>query len=165
MLGGQAPKIYRQQKTYLYIKDGAIVKNTPKGEEHYSYLEGRLLAIEQKGRQIKGQTLMYWYIDLKDEEGKVYSISFPFRSNVFKSIILSLASATDFSRITIKTYNMNGYDKAICYQGDQKLDWVVRKLPPVEDVEIGGRIIKDDSERLALVGRLVERIIGKLINK
>ena len=58
-----------RRKTYLNIKEGAIVRRTPEGtEERYSYVEGRLEAISQKERTFRGEVVVYWYIDLRDED-------------------------------------------------------------------------------------------------
>lgn len=154
-------------KTYLNIKNGAIVKRTPTGEESYSYVEGRLEAISQRERTFRNEVVIYWYIDLRDDEsGDLYSIGLPYGSNTFKSIILALASPMGLhavgngSIIRIEPYNRNGYDKIVVYGEGVKLDWVTKTLPPVSEKMIGGRKVKDDSERMNYICSLVSQIQG-----
>ena len=167
---GEIVSADRRKKTYLNIKDGAIVKRTPEGkEERFSYVEGRLEAISQKERTFRGETVVYWYIDLRDtESGELYSLGSSYGSNTFKSIILQLASEEGLesvkngSTIRIEPYNRNGYDKVQVWGEGVKLDWVTKQLPPIEETTIGGRRIKDDSKRMALITSLTERIKGSL---
>lgn len=162
-----------RRKTYLNIKDGAIVRRTPEGEEErFTYVEGRLEAISQKERTFRGEVVVYWYIDLRDEEsGELYSLGSSYGSNTFKSIILQLASEKGLesvkngSTIRIEPYTKNGYDKVQVWGEGVKLDWVTNQLPPVEETTIGERRIKDDTKRMALITSLTEQIKSELIVK
>lgn len=164
MLGQQIEQTHAR-KIYLNIKEGAVVRRTDAGEERYAFVEGAVVSLYQKERTFRGEKVMYWYIDLRDDHsGELYALGFPYSSNTFKSIVLSLASATDLQQVKIKPYTANGYDKVVCYASGAKLDWVTKQLPPVEQTTIGGRSVKDDSKRMAYIRSLVERI-GKLITK
>lgn len=155
-----------RRKTYLNIKDGAIVKRTPEGEEErYSYVEGRLEGISRKERTFRGEVVVYWYIDLRDEEsGELYSLGSFYSSNTFKSIILQLASKDGLesvkngSTIRIEPYSKDGYDKVQVWGEGVKLDWVTRQLPPIEQATIGGRTIKDDTKRMAFICSLAQEV-------
>ena len=155
-----------RRKTYLNIKEGAIVRRTPEGtEERYSYVEGRLEAISQKERTFRGEVVVYWYIDLRDEDsGELYSLGFSYASNTFKSIILQLASKDGLesvkngSTIRIEPYSKDGYDKVQVWGEGVKLDWVTRQLPPIEETTIGGRKVKDDTKRMALITSLAQEV-------
>ena len=159
-----------RRKTYLNIKEGAIVRRTPEGtEERYSYVEGRLEAISQKERTFRGEVVVYWYIDLRDEDsGELYSLGFPYASNTFKSIILQLASKEGLeclkngSIVRIEPYTKNGYDKVQVWGEGVKLDWVSKQLPPIGETTIGGRRIKDDSKRMAYISSLAEQVKSSL---
>lgn len=159
-----------RRKTYLNIKEGAIVKRTPEGtEERYAYVEGRLEAITQKERTFRGEVVLYWYIDLRDEDsGELYSLGFPYASNTFKSIILQLASEEGLeslkngSTLRIEPYTKNGYDKVRVWGEGVKLDWVSKQLPPIEETTIGGRRVKDDTKRMAYITSLYEKIREKI---
>lgn len=154
----------REQKTFLNIKGGAIVKKTSDGEQRYSFVEGSVEDIYTRQRTFRNEEVTYWYIDLRDETGELYSLGFSFRSNVFKSVIMSLATATSLDKVRIEPYTKNGYDKVVVYADGKKLDWIDRQLPPLEDVNVGGRLIKDDGRRMAFIADLV-REIGKLFTK
>lgn len=159
-----------RRKTYLNIKDGAIVKRTPEGaEEKFSYVEGRLEGISQKERTFRGEIVVYWYIDLRDTEtGELYSLGSSYSSNTFKSIILQLASEEGLesvkngSTIRIEPYTKNGYDKVQVWGEGVKLDWVTKQLPPIEETTIGGRRIKDDTKRMALIVSLAKEVRDSL---
>lgn len=163
MLGEQIQGAGR--KIYLNIKEGAIVRRTDAGEEKYAFVEGAVEKIYQKERNFRGEAVMYWYIDLRDGSGELYSLGFPYGSNTFKSIILSLATATDLQQVKIKPYTANGYDKVVCYANGVKLDWISKQLPPVEEVVFGGRRVKDDSKRMAYISSLVEEIGKQVVKK
>lgn len=169
MLGERITQQGGGRKTYLNIKNGAIVKRTATGEESYSYVEGRVEAIFQKNRTFRNEEVVYWYIDLRDtQSGELYSIGSPYASNTFKSIILSLASNEGLqatgrgSTIKIEPYSRNGYDKVAVKADGVKLDWATKDLPPVTETMIGGRKVKDDAQRMALICSLVERITSSL---
>lgn len=154
----------REQKTFLNIKEGAIVKKTRDGEERYTFVEGAVENIYTRQRTFRNEEVTYWYIDLRDETGELYSLGFSYRSNVFKGVIMSLATATSLDKIRIEPYTKNGYDKVVVYADGKKLDWIDRQLPPLEEVNVGGRLIKNDSRRMAFIADLV-REIGKLFTK
>lgn len=169
---GQKKTDTDRRKIYLNIKDGAIIKRTAQGEERYSYVEGRLERISQKERTFRGsEVVVYWYVDLRDtESGDLYSLGFSFASNVFKSIVLQLASdegleaVKNGSTLRIEPYSRNGYDKVQVWGGGVKLDWVVRELPAIEETIVAGRKVRDDSKRMELITSLAEKI-GKLTYK
>lgn len=159
-----------RRKTYLNIKEGAIVRRTPEGtEKRYSYVEGRLEAMSQKERNFRGEVVVYWYIDLRDEEsGELYSLGFPYASNTFKSTILQLASREGLdsvgngSTLRIEPYSKNGYDKVQVWGDGVKLDWISKQLPPIEEATIGGRRFKDDTKRMAYISSLAEQVRSSL---
>lgn len=156
-------------KIYLNIKEGAIVRRTESGaEERYSFVEGKIESISQKERTFRNEVVVYWYIDLRDaESGELYSLGFPYSSNVFKSVILSLASdetLTGESVVRIEPYTKNGYDKVVVWSDGVKLDWVVKALPPVEVKNIGGRSVKDDSKRMELIKAYARKLVNNITN-
>lgn len=161
-----------RSKTYLNIKDGAIIKRTPEGEEKYSYVEGTLTSITQRERTFRNEVVLYWYIDLRDKDsGELYSLGFPYGSNTFKSIILQLANNDGLkaiktaSTIRIEPYTKNGYDKVQVWGGGVKLDWVIKELPPIKETVAGGKRVKDDSNRMAFIASLSKNIISNITTK
>lgn len=158
MLGDKVNK----RKIYLNIKEGKIVGKNENGEQvFFSFVEGILEKISQKEREFRGEKVLYWYIDLRDPDNEeLYSLGFPFSSNIFKSIILSLASASkeELKLVRISPYYAQGYDKVIIYAGGKKMNWITKDLPPVEEIELGGKIIKNDYKRMAYITELVDKI-------
>lgn len=145
------------RKIYLNIAHGAIIKTENGKKETFLFVEGGIKDIYHKKRTFNGQETTYWYIDLKDEEsGELYSLAFPYSSNVYKSIILSLASKSNLKKgdsVKIEPYEKAGNTKVKTFCNGEKLDWVIKPLPPIEEVEVNGAIYKDDRERMALIAK------------
>ena len=145
----------KQKKTYLNIKDGKIYLR----DTAYDFIEGYLKGIELKDREFRGEPVKYWYIDIMSPSGELYSLGLPYYSGVAKSLFNSLASAPDFTKqIKIEPYQSGDYTKVVVSSGGERLSWKHSELPPVEEVNIGGRIVKDDSRRMALIVTLVDEI-------
>lgn len=149
-----------QSKTYLNIKEGKITSRDKEGKElSYDYVEGYLGEITIKEREFKGEPVKYWYVDLKDKSGVVYSLALPYYSGVAKSLFNSLASATDYSKeIKIQPYLSGEFTKVVVYSGGVKLSWKYPELPPVEEVKVGDKTVKDDSKRMQFIVNLVNQI-------
>lgn len=166
MLGQYSNTQEDKRKVYLNIKDGAVVRRTDTGEERYSYVEGRLEAITTKERTFRNERVVYWYIDLRDtDSGELYSLGFPYASNVFKSVVLSLSSDETLAKdniVRIEPYLKNGYDKVVVWLNGVKLDWLTKSLPPVEETTIGGRRVKDDSKRMEYICSLTETLKSRI---
>ena len=58
----------------------------------------------------------------------------------------------------IEPYLKNGFTKVVVSVGGTRLDWVIKELPEVKEVLVGGQRIKDDSERMKLIEHYVEEI-------
>jgi hypothetical protein len=154
----------RARRYYLTISDGQIVHSENGKKEYYSYVEGTLEKIYKLERTFNGETVLYWYIDIRDEKGELYSISLPYKSGTFKSIVLALASeqAIALSTIKIEPYKKGEFTKVVVSSNGQRLDWIVKELPAVEEVFIAGERIKDDTKRMAYIYTLVEQINARL---
>lgn len=169
MLGQIQP---RRAKTYLNIKNGSIVRRTPEGAvESYSFVDGVAESISQRDRTFRGEVVKYWYLDLRDEEsGDIYSLGFPYGSNTFKSIILQMASEKGLealrnaSPMKIEPYTQNGYDKVKVWSGGEQLNWAISTLPPIQSRNVGGRVVKDDSSRMALITDLAHKVREAIIS-
>lgn len=154
----------RARRYYLTISDGQVVHSENGKKEYYSYVEGTLEKIYKLERTFNGETVLYWYIDIRDEKGELYSISLPYKSGTFKSIVLALASeqAIALSTIKIEPYKKGEFTKVVVSSNGQRLDWIVKELPAVEEVFIAGERIKDDTKRMAYIYTLVEQINARL---
>lgn len=149
-----------ERRTYLNISGGKIVRRIGSGGmETFDYVEGDLERIYTKDREFRGERVPYWYLDLKDTQtGELYSLGINASSGVWRSLILSLGSCTNFLLpIRISPYHKGDYDRVSVYSGGEKLDWV-SDLPPVEEIEVGGMKIKSVEKREAFFRELVDKI-------
>lgn len=153
------------KRVYLSIGNGKVTRGSGNEKESFSFVEGIIAAIYSKRSTFGSEVVTRWFIELRDGE-ELYSICLPYSSGVFKSIILSLASDTElsaYSPVRIEPYlGRNGYTKVVVYSNGTKQDWVTKQLPPTETVEVGGKLIKDDSKQMQLINTLVEVIRQRL---
>lgn len=146
---------------WLTIHHGKVELSYNGRKQLFDYVEGRLSSIYKKERVYNGEAVLKWFINLRDDEGDLYSISFPYQSGTFKSIVLSLASATTLtssSTIKIAPYQKGNFTNVVVYADGAKLDWAVRELPPVGYVTLNGQRIKDESRRMELISSFVASI-------
>lgn len=150
----------RARKYYLSIADGKVIHREDGKEESYSFVEGTLEAIYKRERSFNGETVLYWYVDLRGEKGELYSISLPYKSGTFKSIVLALASDTAIALSTVKIepYKKGDFTKVVVSSNGKRLDWVTKELPPVEELSIAGQRVKDDTRRMEYIESLVATI-------
>lgn len=149
----------KNQKTYLNIKEGKIYL---KGEP-YDYIEGYLKGIETRIREFNGEELKYFYIDIQDVNNKIFSLALVYNSGIAKSLFNSLASLDSYNDlIKIEPYYLNGFTKISVSSGGLRLSWKHRELPPLKEVQVGNKIVKDDSERMAFIESLVTEINSKI---
>lgn len=156
----------REKRNYLNISGGKIVRRTDRGDlESFDYVEGDLERIYTRDREFRGEKVPYWYLDLRDpKSGELYSLGINATSGVWRSLILSLGSCTNFLLpIRISPYKKGNYDRVSVYSGGERLDWV-SDLPPVEEVEVGGQRLKSVQKREEFISGLVSRINTALGN-
>lgn len=156
-----------RRKVFLSISHGKVVHYLTGGEqEFFKNIEGTLQDITIKERSFNGKNTPFWYMDIKDGR-ETYSLSLPYASGTFKSIILSLASYSSLSketRVLIEPYERNGYTKVVVYAEGEKLDWVVKELPPLKQVTVGSNTYTDDTERMNFIRNTASQVrerIGK----
>ena len=155
----EQPKRY-----YLGIAEGKIVHSTKEGKKYYAFVEGSLERIYKQTRNFNGEEVLYWYIDLRGAKGELYTLSLPYKSGTFKSIVLSLASdeAIALSTVRIEPYEKNGFTKVVISSNGTKLDWVTKELPAVGEVLIAGQKVKDDTKRMEFIESVVASICQRL---
>ena len=156
-----------KRKIFLSISHGKVVHYLSGGKvENFKNVEGRLQDISIKERTFNGKKTPFWYLDIKDG-GELYSLSLPYVSGTFKSIILSLASYQSLSKettILIEPYEKGNYTKVVVYADGNKLDWIVKELPPLQEVVLGGKSYSDDTERMNFIKEIASQVrerIGK----
>ena len=155
-----------EKKHYLNISGGKIVRRTDSGKtETFDFVEGDLERIYRKDREFRGEKVPYWYLDLRDpQSGETYSLGINASSGVWRSLIRSLGSCRNFLRpIRISPYRKGDFDRVSVYSGGERLDWV-SDLPPVEEIEVGGRRIKSVEKREEFFSQIVQRINTALGN-
>ena len=156
-----------RMKIFLSISHGKVVHYLSGGEkEQFKNVEGTLQDITLKERSFNGKTEPFWYIDLRDGKD-LYSISLSYASGTYKSIILALASCKTLSKdtqIIIEPYEKDNYTKVVVYADGEKLDWVVKTLPPLKEINVGGRTYSDDTDRMNYIRDITSKVrerVGK----
>lgn len=156
-----------RRKIFLSISHGKVVHYLSGGEkEQFKNVEGTLQDITLKERSFNGKTEPFWYIDLRDGRD-LYSISLSYASGTYKSIILALASCKTLSKdtqIIIEPYEKDNYTKVVVYADGEKLDWVVKTLPPLKEINVGGRTYSDDTDRMNYIRDITSKVrerVGK----
>lgn len=156
-----------RRKIFLSISHGKVVHYLSGGEkEQFKNVEGTLQDITLKERSFNGKTEPFWYIDLRDGKD-LYSISLSYASGTYKSIILALASCKTLSKdtqIIIEPYEKDNYTKVVVYADGEKLDWVVKTLPPLKEINVGGRTYSDDTDRMNYIRDITSKVrerVGK----
>lgn len=156
-----------RRKIFLSISHGKVVHYLSGGEkEQFKNVEGKLQDITLKERSFNGKTEPFWYIDLRDGT-ELYSVSLSYSSGTYKSIILALASCESLNKDTqviIEPYEKGNYTKVVVYADGEKLDWIVKELPPLKEVNVGGRSYSDDTDRMNYIRELTSQVrerVGK----
>lgn len=148
-----------QKRLYLKIKDGKIHE----GENTYTTVRGYLKGIDMKEKEFKGEIAKYWYINIKSETGDYYCLTLSYSSGVAKSLFNSLANAPDFSKqIRIDTYVKGEFTNISTFLDDDKLYWKYNEFPPIEEVKVGNKVVKDDSKRMKVFEEIVQEINSKI---
>ena len=138
----------KEKRIYLNIAKGKVIRRTDRGEQSFDYVEGDLERIYTRDRIFRGERVPYWYLDLRDpKSGELYTLGINASSGVWRSIIMSLGSCTNFLLpIRISPYHKGEFDRVSVYSGGERLDWV-EGLPPVEEINLGGKVIKSVEKR------------------
>lgn len=158
----------RRPRKWLSINHGKVELSENGEKQLYSYVQGYLRGIYTAPRTYNGEQVTKWFIDLEDGEEDLYSISFPYNSGTFKSIVLSLASCESLSlgtQVRIEPYQKGNFTNVVVRADGCKLDWVVKELPPVEYITLNGQRVKDEGKRMAYITTLAQSINGKLREK
>lgn len=149
----------RERIYYLSITNGKITHNDKGKRNIYAFVEGKLEGINLTERTFNGEKVPYWFINLRGEKGELFVISLPYKSGTFKSIVLALASEPTLGKVVkIEPYERNGFTKVVVSLNDKRLDWVKKELPPVEEIQIAGQPVKDDTKRMEYITQLVEAV-------
>ena len=160
-----------EKPIFLKIEDGLLIcRNIFDGELLFYSVNGSLYNIYAAKRTFKSGCFMYWHIELRDNEnGNTYVICFPYTNALFRSIVLRLSTADDFSDIRIEPYpgNANSYcrtmhSKVKVYSGYVELRELAVSLPKIICTKYGNRVKKDYSQRITVIEMLVATILFRL---
>lgn len=156
------------KKHYLSINNGKVIIDRGQGKkESFSFVEGVLEGIYTQKRNFGGEEVTRWFLDLRDGSD-IYSICLPYSSGTFKSIVLALASDEALSSSTpirIETYEKGGFTKVVVYSEGTKLDWVTSELPPLKEIKVGSKVVKDDTERMNFINNLCNTINQRITRR
>lgn len=159
MIFGQKKEISRK---WITFRDGEVILSTEEGSKSFSFLQAKLRSIHTTERNYNGEKVIKWEIEIEgDSPEDLYSITLPYSSGTFKSIILSLASCAALSPATLvkfKPYKKGNFTNITLWADEVKLDWITKELPPLEEVQINGRTVRDESKRMEFLSSLVEAI-------
>lgn len=157
-----------RSKVYLNISNGKITEGSGASKKQFSFIEGTIEAIYTRKSNFHGEEVTRWYIDITDG-AESYSLCLPYNSGIFKSIILSLAAnehINPFTRVKIVPYlGTNGYTKVSVYSNGNKLSWITNEIPPQEVIQVGDKLIKDDSKQMKLIVSLCSAIEKRISTK
>jgi len=148
------------KKRYISIAEGNIVLSENGQKRLYKYVEGHVRKVYKLDRTFNGETVQYWYIDLEGKDKEIYSLSLPYRSGTFKSIILALANlpTIGIAPVKIEPYLKDRFTKVVVSSGGNKLDWITKTLPEVKEITVAGQTVKDDTARMEYIESLVKEI-------
>lgn len=179
--GGGRSNIYRRKtnlevkhkKIYLTIENGKIMGIKP--EYYYSlsrvggkivlydFVEGFLRSIVKKQREFQDGSLPYWYIDLDNGSGDIYSLCLFYNSEEAKTILNSLAAIDVLGKIRIDTSVENESVKIQVYNSGEKLSGKYSMLPPIEILQLRrGRAVKDETNNVRFFEQIAENIMNKV---
>ena len=167
MLGNKTqngdPRIKRNL-IFLNINKGRLEHIEPDGgKTFFDFVEGKFSRIVQKERNFHGERVLYWYVNFDEPNSNdTYSLAFPYSSNVFKSVILALATATpeelENNIIRVEPWLKGEYTNVTLETDGRRLDWITKDLPEIKNIYIGGKTVKDDSARMELITKYVNTI-------
>lgn len=149
-----------KKTTYISVKEGRLVTKDEAGKEAtHDYLEGTLVDITTRTKEFGREKVTSYLIEFNDEAGERLILSLGEKSGVARSILNSLASVSgNFGKVRIVVYVKDGYSKVVVYNNGERLAWKYQNIPSIEERDIGGITLKDDSKRTLFFRSLVDQI-------
>jgi hypothetical protein len=153
-----------EKATYVSIKDGRLVTKDATGEEHYhEYLEGMLVDLRRREKEFNGEPVTQFHFEFKDATGERYILSTGEKGGVARALLNSLASIEGKAgNLRLVPYSKDGYNKVLLYQNGERVDWKYKKIPDVEEKEVSGTKIKDETKRLEFFRAIAEEIASRV---
>ena len=149
-----------KKTTYVSVKDGRLVTKNEGGQEAtHDYLEGTLVDITTRTKEFGREKVTSYLIEFHDEAGERLILSVGEKSGVARSVLNSLASVNgNLGKVRIVAYVKDGYSKVVVYNNGNRLAWKYPEIPLVEERDVGGVTLKDDSKRVLFFRSLAELI-------
>lgn len=153
-----------KKATYVSVKEGRLVTKDESGQETtHDYLEGALVDITTRTKEFGREKVTSYLLEFHDEAGERLILSIGEKSGVARSVLNSLASVSgNFGKIRILAYVKDGYSKVAVYNNGERLAWKYPEIPPVEERDVGGVTLKDDSKRVLFFRKLAEQITAAI---
>ena len=153
-----------EKATYVSIKEGRIVTKDAAGKEQaHDYLEGMLVDLTRKEKEFNGEKVTQYQFEFKDDEGERYILSTGEKGGVARALINSLASMQGKTgNLRIVPYAKDGFSKVLLYQNGERLDWKYKEIPAVEEKQVEGVKIKDETKRLEFFRNVAEDIASRV---
>lgn len=172
MLGNNTPK---NPTKFLSLSNGKVIEKKSKDEKiEHAYVSGMLESVELRQTTINGEVAKYFDFHISDGDER-YTLSTGESQSVTRSIIKSLANAPSLDKpIVISPWPKvdaatgKSYTNVTIYLGTDKatqvkLGWDPNlKEPPVENVNLGDKIAKNDYNRRMFILTLVDSINAKI---
>ena len=153
-----------EKVTYVSIKEGRLVtKDATGAEQLHDYLEGSLVDLTRKEKEFGGEKVTQYQFEFKDDKGERYILSTGEKGGVARALINSLASMQGKTgNLRIVPYAKDGFSKVLLYQNGERLDWKHKEIPGVEERQIEGVKIKDETKRLEFFRNMADEIASKV---
>lgn len=166
MLGNKS----NRKTQFLGIKDGKIILKTNENTlEKFDFVEGHLVDVRKRTKDLPEKNTVMHLLDFHIEdpsENTLYILSVLENSSPARSIILSLASVGNFvdNVVNINPYpSRDGkYTNISVKVNNQKVAWVTTDIPKVNKVQVGTKIVDDDSELVQFINNYIEQLQHRL---
>lgn len=166
MLGNKS----NRKTQFLGIKDGKIILKTNENTlEKFDFVEGHLVDVRKRTKELPEKNTVMHLLDFHIEdpsENTLYILSVLENSSPARSIILSLASVGNFvdNVVNINPYpSRDGkYTNISVKVNNQKVAWVTTDIPKVNKVQVGTKIVDDDSELVQFINNYIEQLQHRL---
>ena len=153
-----------EKAIYVSVKDGRLVTKDQSGKEQtHDYLEGRLVNISSKVKDFGGESVTQYLFEFKDDAGERFILSTGEKSGIARALLNSLASIEgEVGTIRVVPYLKDGYTKILLYHNGERLNWKHNELPPLEEKQVAGATIKDDTKRIVFFRSIAEELRGRV---
>lgn len=152
----------------LKIKDGSFICTGRQTNNRFNSISGAVTGILLKDHDDKdGERFKLWHLRMLDKEAnEKYDISFAFKSQAFKTVLLSLVSAEGQSHINdveLRAYKAHqaSYTNAAVYADGERVHWAECLLPAPKYHKVDDEYTKSNDEEMETIMHLVD-VVNKV---